>query len=207
MKRPLKQIAFEFASQVSDLNVWSVILFGSVAQGKTQKGSDIDCLVVLDTEGAPPSEVIEHIGRIAADLEATYRIALQIVYTNRLYEGLDSYFVQKVLGEGVVLYAKSPQVMLNGIAVRPYTVISYTLKALPQAIKMKLNARLYGYNTRKRKGDKVYTSRSVGLLRELGGRKLGRGVLMVPTGKAGVVERLLEEFDAGYTRIDTWLYA
>jgi len=183
-----------------------VILFGSVAQAKAHEGSDVDCLVVLDTEEIPSPEVIEHIGRIAADLEATYRIALQIVYTNRLYEGLDPYFLQKVLGEGVVLYARSPQVMLNGVAVRPYTVISYILKALPQTAKMKLNARLYGYNTQKRRGDKIYTSRSAGLLRHLGGRKLGRGVLMVPTGKAGMVERLLEEFDADYTRIDTWLY-
>ena len=124
MKRPLKQIAFEFASQISDLNIWSVILFGSVAQAKTHEESDIDCLVALDTEEDPSSEVIEHIGWIAADLEATYGIALQIVYTNRLYEGLDPYFLQKVLGEGVVLFARSPQVILNGVAVRPYTVLS-----------------------------------------------------------------------------------
>lgn len=207
MNRPLKQIAFEFASKVSDLNIWSVILFGSVAQAKTQEGSDVDCLVVLDTQEAPSSEVIEQIGRIAADLEAAYGIALQIVYTNRLYEGLDPYFLQKVFGEGMVLYAGSPQVMLNGVAVRPYTVISYTLKGLAQTAKMKLNVRLYGYNTHKQRGDKVYISRSAGLLRQLDGRKLGRGVLMVPTGNAGRVERVLEEFDAGYTRIDTWLYA
>ena len=83
-----------------------IILFGSHATGQAREGSDIDLLVVKETDKRPIDRRIE-----AERLLSDRQIPLDIqVYTPREIRDLymaGSHFVEEVVQSGRVLYARS----------------------------------------------------------------------------------------------------
>lgn len=205
MNELLRDIAFEFAREASKHNVLYVLLFGSVAKGKADIESDIDLLVVLETD-KPLNELSEkeRILEIAFQLEKKYSRDIQVIVTNRQYDGLDSYFVAKVLGEGHLLYARSAQVVLNNMSLEAYTFVGFDLNGLPKEKRMKLRYKLYGARTYR---GKRYVQQREGLLAQLGGRRLGNCALLVPKQHLSSIEQLFDAFGVIYRTIDAWLYA
>lgn len=81
-----------------------IILFGSLANGKIHEWSDIDLLIVKDTEKRPVDRCIE----ICKLVRPGVGIDL-FVYTPSEYEGLlreRFSFLMHILREGIVLYEK-----------------------------------------------------------------------------------------------------
>lgn len=203
----LKDIAFQFAKAVSGYNILYLVLFGSVAREDVTSTSDLDIFIVFDTKGPVEDKGINEIGNIAHRLEAEHYISIQVIYSNRNYDGIDAYFLQKVFSEGIILYAKTVDVTLNSKQVKPFTIISYHINNLTQNEKMKLKTQLYGYKTEKKVKKKKYSSFFPGLLRQLGGRQLGLGTILVPTRHITPVEKLLRKFKARYSVTEAWLFA
>lgn len=205
MNELLRDIAFEFAREVSKHNVLYVLLFGSVAKGKADIESDIDLLVVLETD-KPFSELSEkeQILEIAFQLEKKYNRDIQVIVTNRQYDGLDSYFVAKVFGEGHLLYARSAQVVLNNMSLEAYTFVGFDLNGLSEEKKIKLCYKLYGARTYR--GKRSVQQRE-GLLAQLGGQHLGHYAFLVPKRHLSSIEQLFDAFGVIYRTIDAWLYA
>jgi uncharacterized protein len=88
---------------VKTLDPRSVILFGSRARGKADDASDVDLLIVRDTEERPIDR------RIAAEKAVVDRgLTLDLfVYTPaemRYLHGIGSPFIEEILAEGRVLY-------------------------------------------------------------------------------------------------------
>jgi len=208
MKEPLRKLVFEFAELVSQYKILYIVLFGSVLKEKETRESDVDFFVVLDTTKKPsqcPEK--EKIQSLAFMLEERYNRNIQVIITNKKYDGLEDYFVQKVFSEGLILYAKNLHLKLNNISLRPYVFISYDLKKLNHSEKMKLKNILFGYKTKKRYKKKVYTTTKIGLVKKLGGRKIGIGTFMIPKENLGQLEKALDRFNILYKIIDTWIYA
>lgn len=208
MKEPLRKLVFEFAELVSQYKILYIVLFGSVLKEKETRESDVDFFVVLDTTKKPsqcPEK--EKIQSLAFMLEERYNRNIQVIITNKKYDGLEDYFVQKVFSEGLILYAKNLHLKLNNISLRPYVFISYDLKKLNHSEKMKLKNILFGYKTKKRYKKKVYTTIKIGLVKKLGGRKIGIGTFMIPKENLGQLEKALDRFNILYKIIDTWIYA
>lgn len=204
--KELKNIAFQFAKAASEYNILYLILFGSVAREDITSKSDLDIFIVFNTESPVEDKTINEIGNIARGLEEKYCISIQVIYSNRNYDGIDDYFVQKVFSEGIILYAKSVSVNLNTKQVKPFTIISYHINNLTQNEKMRLKTQLYGYKTEKRVKKKKYSSFFPGLLRKLGGRQLGLGTILVPTQNITPIEKLLRRFKARYSITEAWLF-
>jgi predicted nucleotidyltransferase len=207
MKEVLRKIAFEFAEEVSKYNVLYILLFGSVAKGKATRESDLDFLIVLDTDKSPNEyDEREKIRDVAITLERKYNSDIQVVFTNREFHGVDDYFVQKALSEGILLYAKSPRIEIKELSLEPYTFIACDLSKIPHSSKMRFRNRLYGYETKKKHKNKIYKSKKPGLLDELGGRRLGIATFMVPKKNLTPIEKLLDSFGVHYKEIDAWIY-
>ncbi|MCI5150283.1 MAG: nucleotidyltransferase domain-containing protein [Candidatus Electrothrix sp. MAN1_4] len=101
----------EILNHMKGVNLYRVILFGSVASGQQHADSDIDLLVVTDDEFYPQTyqersdlylkvsdTLTEVAGRIPIDL---------IVFTKSMYQRfvqLGSLFSKEILQNGVVLY-------------------------------------------------------------------------------------------------------
>lgn len=197
ISRRFKKACYEFAKRASIEDISNIILFGSVARGEAKKGSDIDLLILGEEEAR------EKVSEIALDIEKEYDISLQLVSENSL-EDLDPYFIKEILKEGIVLYGNLA-VKFKKLNLKPYSIISYSLKNLEHSEKMKLRRNLYGYSTKKKYKNKIYESSSKGLLKRIGGEKLGPSVLLVPRGKINLLEKRFEKFGIDYEKKDVYL--
>lgn len=81
-----------------------VVLFGSMARGRRDLFTDIDLLVVMESDEAFP----HRLARLYADLAPRVDADI-LVYTPREFELMrETPFLRSVLAEGVVLYAQKP---------------------------------------------------------------------------------------------------
>lgn len=196
ISKNFKEICYEFAKRASIEGISNIVLFGSVARGEADRRSDIDILI-LGEEGAR-----KKVSEIALDLEKEYDVSIQLV-SERSLDNLESYFVDQILEEGVVLYG-SPLLKFKELDLKPYSIISYSLKNLEHSEKMKLRRNLYGYSTKKEYKDKVYKSSSKGLMKEIEGKKLGPSVLLVPRKQVSLLEERLKKFGANYKKMEVY---
>jgi len=197
----LMKAAFEFASRIAKFRPLLVVVYGSAARGEAGEGSDLDMLVVLERRDP---RVEEEIGEAALDVTKEYGVDVDLIVTGPGMEGLDPKFLEEVLAEGVVLYGRKKCVDA-GLKLEPHTIYTLRLSHLGRGDKARLERALYGRKTMKKARGKTYVSQVKGLLEEVGGRKLGPGVIIVPSHAEKQVEELLERFKAKYRKIRVWL--
>ena len=101
----------EMTERLKELKPYKVILFGSYANGTATKDSDLDVLVVLDSNDFAKT-FDERMNRwniiYPAVLETNRKIALDVItYSKAEYEYLlkeNDFFVKEVVDTGTVLY-------------------------------------------------------------------------------------------------------
>jgi predicted nucleotidyltransferase len=202
-----ERAAFEFARRISRYEgVGHVIVFGSVAKGDVDRRSDLDVLVVLDTEREPESlEEYERVSDAALDVGRDFDKRVQLVVTNRVFSGLDEFFVETALTEGKVLYGKAVTLETQKLRLEPHYIIMFSLEDLEQSDKMRVKRRLYGRVSRRVYKGKEYVSKYEGLVREEGGVALGRGCILVPAKSLGNFEQVFKELGVRYKKTTTWI--
>ncbi len=79
-----------------------VILFGSHAQGKPTEGSDVDLLVVMETNERP----LHMAARISAAIDHPFPLDILVFRPSELKASLErkGVFATEVMAKGVVLY-------------------------------------------------------------------------------------------------------
>jgi predicted nucleotidyltransferase len=207
MQKEFKDIVFEFAKRVSDIDtVRSVILFGSVAKGEADARSDIDILIVFDTLGSIGRiKGRREISRIALNLEKKFDKNIQIVFTNRKFDKVDRQFVEHLFSEGIVLYGSVPQIDVKKLRLEPHTLVYFSLKKLSKADKMRVKKALYGHKTIKKYKDRVYRSEIVGLVEQFGGRRTGIASVLIPAKKSKEFVEALKRFGVDYESLNVWV--
>lgn len=202
MSDPL-DAAFEFARRASRYRPLMILLFGSVARGEADARSDVDLLVILD-EGQG-DDVKAALGEIALDVSREFDRDISLLVTDPHMSGLDRKFLEAALSEGVVLYSRKLSLEAGPLRLEPFVVFSIDMSDLERPEKLRLERALYGRRTKKRRGERVYVSETKGLLEELGGTRLGRGVVLVPSRGEKVLEGLLKRFGARYSKLRVWI--
>ena len=207
MKELTRKIVFEFVESVTRFDIFYVVLFGSVAKERETKESDIDLFIVINTkEDVDRAKDTEKIKETAFQLEKKYDCDIQLLITNRNYDRVEDYTVQKIFGEGIILYARSPEVKMNGIRVEPFSFVSYDLSSLTHSKKMRFRNELYGYNTTRKYKKKIYNNIKQGLLEKLNGIKVGLGTVMVPKHALASLEKMLDSYKIVYKEREAWVY-
>jgi len=143
--------------------------------------------------------------RVALDIEKEYNKGIQLVFSNRDFQGLDRKFVEEVLKEGIALFGRTSTVQAGKLRLEPHSLIYYNLSNLSRSTKMKIKRSLYGYETRKSYKGKVYESKTRGLVDELEGRRTGIASFLVPLRMTRTIIDVLESFGVNYEKIDVWL--
>lgn len=90
---------------VADYAPQKIILFGSYAYGKPDENSDIDLLIVKDTNKRPIERWME-VKRLLRDPSRTVSVS-PLVYTPQELEerlAIKDFFIQEVLERGEILY-------------------------------------------------------------------------------------------------------
>lgn len=207
MKELTRKIVFEFVETITRFDIFYVVLFGSAAKEKETAQSDIDLFIVVNTkEDVDRFKDTKDVKEVAFQLEKKYDRDIQLLITNRNYDRVEDYTVQKIFSEGIILYARSPQVNMNGVRVEPVTFVSYDLSSLSHSMKMRFRNELYGYNTTRKYKKKTYNNIKLGLLKKLNGIKIGLGTIMVPKHALARLEETLDSYKVLYKEREAWVY-
>jgi hypothetical protein len=173
--------------------VVGIILFGSVARGEADEGSDIDLLVVFEDEDKLRKNEWEVTRRIPSNL-----FAQSICVCPSILRRMNPVFVRSVLDEGIILYMRYPWVLRSRVAgAVGFLLVTYTLENLSQREKQRVDYKLFG---------KVVGNRSyLGIVEKCGGKRLGRGCFLIPKEQAETVLKFLDENDIKYEYTEAYI--
>ncbi|MFH0876244.1 MAG: nucleotidyltransferase domain-containing protein [archaeon] len=190
-------VSFLIEKMKDSSEIKSIILFGSVARQDTDKNSDVD--IFIDTK----KDIQKEVGAIKESfLESIkykkYWKLLGVENNLDIQVGeIKKWDLERsIISNGIVLYGKYFD--------RPKTKGSslFVIKAKGERKnQIKLWRKLYGY--KQKVNDKIY--KSVGLLSNYGGKKLGNGVFLVPIEHTQHVIAFLRKEKTNFEVIDVWI--
>ncbi len=104
--KEVRKIILEMVEKIiKEYQPKKIILFGSYAYGETTKDSDIDLLIIKNTDKRPIDRWVE-VKRLLRDTTRTFPVA-PLVYTEKEVKErtvLKDFFIEEILGKGEVLY-------------------------------------------------------------------------------------------------------
>jgi len=177
-------------------------LYGSVARGEHDRRSDIDLLMVYESRNAQ-IRAYDTVLKVLSDLDAK----IQLHETNiEDMASEDSVFVENILREGIVLFAKpSFKIPVEKVlSLKPYSLFTYSVKGLKQKQIMALRRALYAYRWTKKVEGKKYSYEYRGVVSRYG-KKLGKSCFAVPNEIARDVRSIFERIGVPYEEMTIWL--
>ena len=179
--------------------VQSAVLYGSCARGTARENSDIDVLI-FSSERAE-----DRLREALHEIESSYDVNVSPLFLRPdEVDRLDRQFLDSVLREGVSLVGRSPSITLRDLQLRPIRIVSFDVSHLDPPEKMRLYRLLDGYATVRRRGRKRYERKVDGLLKEVGGWRIGRGAVVVPEAALPRLEEILSKIKAKRWTIAAW---
>lgn len=163
--------------------VEAVVLFGSYARGDYTEGSDIDLLALFKSKAD-----LERGSTDVYGITGESSLFFQVICMT-LEELQSSTLLESVLREGRVLSSNEQTRKLLTPVHRPYALVTYSTASLKAKQRVIFSQKLEGRRQKK--------YRYEGLIHKLGGYKVGKGVLMVPSSN---LKALTEHFER--TKID-----
>lgn len=201
----IKPLLIDFISNAPKIpKLEQIILFGSAAKNEMHKKSDIDLLMIMDTEHPETSKEAKIAHKIASDVSKKHRArhSFSMVFANKSLSDVEPDFLWNVAKEGIVIWGKPDFKPIKTL--KPWVIISYSLKNISPKNKMAVHRTLYGYRVEKKVGDKIYINESEGIVNKIG-KKLGEAVVMLPAKEAESVINALEEHGAHYSLKKIWM--
>ncbi len=178
-------------------DILQVILFGSVARGEDKASSDIDLAVVHNSKDK--FSLMREINQSKIE-----KIQVTFIHIKELPR--EAELVGALSGDGILLYGKPVILTEKSLDLNAKILVAYSLAALPQTEKVKVNRALYGSISKSTHNNKEYISEVKGLTKELGIEKISNGVLLVDRRKAPKVINMLKRFGAKVREIPLWTY-
>jgi len=173
--------------------VIGIVLFGSVARGDYDEGSDVDLLVLFEDEDLMRRNEWEVTCRIPSEV-----FAQSICVCPSTLDSVNPVFLRSVLDDGLILYMRYPFVLrFQSASFVPYLIVSFSLEGLSQREKQRVDYKLFGRVVGKRK--------YVGVVEKFGGKRVGRGCFLIPKGSSEVVLSLLEEYNLRFELMEAYL--
>lgn len=192
----LKLPLIDFADNANKIpNLIGVILFGSVIPGEMSKKSDIDLLLVFDTNHDPETGKESEIAHsIASNISIKYDLLypFSFIFLNKKnMNDVESDFLWNVIKEGIVIWGKPQDILMKTPhpSLQPLMLIRYSLKDLNENDRRKILRWLY---TSKKK--------LIGKSKE----KLGPGVLLIKAEKYEEIKKVFDKFRVKYSVKKIW---
>lgn len=181
------------------VNARRIILFGSVASGEFDRESDIDIFVDADkTEGKAVLGLQNSFEKTFGEKWKLKGVANQLSITagninSKEWEDLR----RAVQSYGITLYGQyreSPK------GIEPFVLFSLNFKGISRPRKVGLWRKLYGYV--QKVGKKSY--KTEGLLEQIGGTKVDKGVVLVPAEGAAELKGFLGKNKISFRLVEFW---
>ncbi|MEA2071593.1 MAG: nucleotidyltransferase domain-containing protein [Asgard group archaeon] len=196
MEERFKQPIIDFIDEADKIpNLIGVVLFGSAVTGDVSKKSDIDLLLVFDTNHNPEIGKEAEIARgIASSISIKYDLAypFSFVFVNKKdMKEIEPDFLWNVSREGILIWGKPEDILMKGPhpSLEPMVLIKYSVKDLNENDKRRLLRTLY---TSKKK---LINKKS---------ERVGPGILLIKAKKYEEIKRLLDAFNVKYSVRKIW---
>lgn len=178
----------------------AIILFGSIVRDEAAPGSDIDLMFLF--EGGPKAELrnLDTVSKFTVDLEAELALDHHVVpVIFGIEEEIEEYLRQRILEEGVVLWARPGALDWPGAKKRDSravrrVILLYGTPHLDAAERSRIQRKLFGHTTRKTVGGKTYESHQEGILEA--DEHIAPGTLLLSWARAREVGKTLQEMGA-----------
>jgi predicted nucleotidyltransferase len=183
----------ELASAVHRVEgVVAAILFGSRVRGDYDEHSDLDVLVVFESDEARRKnwdKLYDEVSKTGLFVQVLARSLRE------LQEKTEPTFLHEILKHGIFL--REPTKSLAAFrTLKPMSVITYNLRNLSHPDKQKVCYRLFGKRVR------GYTYE--GEVAKLGGARLGDGCILVPRKVREQITGILDEHEVKYRVIEVY---
>ena len=205
MRNKLIAYAMHFASFLIERGVRArkILLFGSVASGEFDKESDIDLFV--DADKKEVKKVIDSLLGLQNSFEKTFGEKWRLKGVNNQFSITAGDINLKVWEDlrrtiqsyGIVLYGQYSEPPKD---MQPFLIFNLNFQNIGRAKKVSLWRRLYGYT--QKVGKKSY--KSSGLLENLGGARIDKGVVFVPASRSSEFKGFLGKNRISYSLIEVW---
>lgn len=186
----------DFVSRADEIpNLVGVVLYGSAVTGDVSKKSDIDLLLLFDSDHDPEiGEETSIAHRISSDVSLKHDLAFpfSFVFVNlKELKEIEPDFLWNVVREGIVVWGKPEDIISKEPhpSLKPLVVVSYSFDGLSETDKRRLLRRLY---TSKNKLLDKKTDR------------LGPGTILVSAEKFEDVRELFDKFHVKYSLKKVW---
>lgn len=206
----LRAAIIDFVSEAQNIpKLICAILFGSALTGEITKKSDIDVLLLFDTDHDPAlGEEAEIAHKIASKIlkRHDYTNSFSFVFVNiNDIQKTDTTFLWEVARTGIIIWAPANMQLLKKphAGLDPQVIILYSTKELKSKDKVSLNRALFGYRVEKIFKDKKYVSAKEGIVSKRG-RKLGPGAIMLTAESLEEAVQLLTKHKAKFSYIKAW---
>ncbi|MEM2928319.1 MAG: nucleotidyltransferase domain-containing protein [Nitrososphaerota archaeon] len=170
--------------------VLAIVLFGSYSRGDFDEGSDIDLLVIFRSK-EELKDSMKRIYSISAKSDYFFQIICLTIDEIR-----HSPLLESILREGKIYYGENVLKALQN-SFKPYALITYSTVNLSLKERALIAQKLEGRVYRKYKYD--------GLIQQLGGYKVGRGVAMIPLNNLRTLIEFLDKRNIQYTIRYVWI--
>jgi predicted nucleotidyltransferase len=187
LKQGLESSLAEIVNRISRFDkVVGVILFGSRARGEYDEFSDYDLIVLF------PSR--EEMWKTWDSLfEETSRMKMNLHVIPQTIDELreaNPAFLEELYAHSKLLYAKYPfEAFIRRLELKEYTIISYDMSRLKYNQKMRIEYKLF----------------EKGTLKNLGGRRIGKGVIILPSSNDRFVRKMLEDEGAKVQKLTIFM--
>lgn len=200
-----------FVSRANKIpNLVCAILFGSIVTGGMSKKSDIDILLVFDTDYNPEvGEESKTAVRIAGEIAKEYNLDYPFSFVSlslREKGDTDPHFLWQVAQEGMVIWGHPAHYLFDEqfLQVSPHLIVSYSMKGLHPREKKAIERALFGYATKRKVEGEVHVSRKQGIINGKQGWKIGRGSLLITKDALAKVMELFERYGVRYSERKVW---
>jgi predicted nucleotidyltransferase len=191
----------ELRREFSERSLRTAVLFGSAARGEATEESDIDLLLIPSSPGS-----VRPMLRVIKGVEQVHRVKISVVTSHSpALADLETQLRESIVRQGVVLVGSLPDLGTRALDLEPVRLLTLDLRGLTPTNKVRLERELFGYRSVRRYGRRVYRSRTLGKLEALGGRRIGRAVIVVPERAAPEIDRIVRSHGARRVLVPAWI--
>jgi predicted nucleotidyltransferase len=176
-------------------NLVGIVLFGSAVTGDISKKSDIDLLLIFDSDHNPEIGMESEIAhRIASDIslkrDLTHPFSFVFVNQRNMKE-IELDFLWNVVRDGILIWGRAEDVIMkrDHPSLEPMVIIRYSMKELSEKDKRRLLR--YLYSSKRSMVDKKT-------------ERLGPGTLLLKAEKFDGVKDVLDSFGIRYSVRKIW---
>ncbi len=186
----------EFIERAEEIpNLIGVVLFGSAVTGDVSKKSDIDLMLIFDTDHNPEVGMeTETTHKISSEISIKYDLAhpFSFVFVNkRNIEEIDPDFLWNVSKEGILIWGKAEDILMKEPhpSLKPMVLIRYSAIGLRERDRRGLFRRLYAAKHR------IVEKKD----------RLGPGIILIEAERFDGIKNLFDDYKVKYSVKKIWV--